>query len=170
MDTALHSDTDEARKLPWKTIGGIAAVLAVLTVSAGVFSYVYTERPDVIKQVKLKLSTLGIASSDPAETKRVAEINKLTIPYEEKQILINKTIFLGATPSMVMLALGAAKEDHRVNDAKTGKEAIVWVYHLPQDTKPTMLKFDGGKLTHAYKGSAIEFDTIPTRYTGTNSE
>ena len=85
------------------------------------------------------------------------EINKLSLTYEEKQILIQKTVFLGATSDMVMLALGAPKERFRAPKTAEFSEGIVFTYHLPNDAQPTLLRFVGNKLTHAYKRSAIDF-------------
>ncbi|MDG1286766.1 MAG: hypothetical protein P8P30_04280 [Rickettsiales bacterium] len=161
---------NKPRTSPWKTIGGVITTLLLLIVCAGIYSYVYNQRPDIYKQVLLKLDRMGFTQSAPEELKRVDDINQLRISYEEKQILINKTIFLNASPRMVMLALGNPKEGHRIKNAKTGKKSIILVYHLPEELRPTMLHFEENKLVKAEKGSTIDFATTPVPYTGTDSE
>lgn len=170
MDTVLQEEKP-ARQIPWKPIGTLLFLLFLGFVGMGIYNYLYLHKPDVLKQISVKLDRLGLAPENPAETQRIYEINKLPISYEEKQILINNTIFLGATPRMVMLALGKPKEGHRAADnSGENKKTLILVYHLPEDLRPTMLRFDEGKLTHAYKGSTIDFDTTPVPYTGINSE
>lgn len=169
MDTALEQEKP-ARQFPWKPLGTLVFVLFLAVGIGGTYNYLNNHNPDALKQITLKLDRLGLTPENPVEIQRVSNINKLSISYEEKQILINKTIFLGATPRMVMLALGQPQEGHRTNDDLESKKTVILVYHLPEELRPTMLKFDEGKLTHAYKGSTIDFDTTPVPYTGTNSE
>ncbi|GEM_PF-3459582 len=168
MEAVLQNDNP--RKLPWKAIGSVVVILAFLIGCVGAYSYIYNQRPDIYQKVLLKLDRLGITQPAPEELVRIDEINKLTISYEEKQILIKKTIFLGASPRMVMLALGQPKEGHRVSSTEADKEKIILVYHLPEELRPTMLHFDNDKLVKAEKGSSIDFSTTPIPYTGTNSE
>lgn len=163
-------EANEPRKLHWKTIASVVTVLFILLGSIGIYTYVYTQRPDIYNQVKLKLSRFGFSEQSPQEVQRVSDINRLSISYEEKQILINRTIFMGATPRMVMLALGKPKEGHRMLDKAANKEVIILVYHLPEELRPTMLRFEENKLVEAKKGSSIDYTSTPVPYTGMNSE
>ena len=160
----------EPRKIPWKMIINTMVIFIVLIGATAAYSYISTERPDIYKNIKLKLDKFGLAPEDPMEIQRVADINKMTISYEEKQILINKTIFMGATTRMVMLALGKPKQGHRGSKTANEKDVVILVYHLPEELRPTMLHFEDNKLTKAYKGSTIDFDSTPAPYTGANSE
>lgn len=160
IDSMANEQNKSKAKSSTKLLGKIASGLFIALViggSAAVYYYVSTHRPDVLEQVKLKLDRLGLGVEDPGEVKRVAEINRLPISYEEKQILINRTIFLGASPRMVMLALGKPKEGHKTRDRLSGQESIILVYHLPKDLRPTMLRFENNKLTEAKKGSSIDY-------------
>jgi len=166
----LPINEKEPPKIPSGPLVVIAFILFLVVGIAGTTHYLYTNQPDMVKHIALKLDRLGLTQPNPTEINRVSEINILPISYEEKQILINKTIFLGATPRMVMLALGKPKEGHRANSEIDNAKTLILVYHLPEDLRPTMLYFEEGKLTQARKGSSIDFDTTPVPYTGTNSE
>jgi hypothetical protein len=164
MEMTVNYATDEKKPLEKKASSPLlrkilsGVVLAIIVGgSAAAFYYVTTHRPDMIAQVRLKLDRFGLAAESPMEVKRVADINKLPISYEEKQILINRTIFMGASPRMVMLALGQPKQGHKTRDALSGKESIILVYHLPKELRPTMLSFENNKLSEAKKGSSIDY-------------
>lgn len=145
---------------------GILILILMLLASAGVYAYVYTQRPDIIKQVLLKIDNLGIVQTRSVEDiERIDQINALAISYEEKQVLINRTIFMGASPRMVMLAIGEPKSGHKELNKATGAQAVVLVYHLPKELSPTILRFDEGKLTKAEKGSSIDYAKIPVPFT-----
>ena len=145
---------------------GISLLIILLLASAGVYAYVYTQRPDIIKQVLLKVNDFGLVETRTAEDlDRIDQINQLSISYEEKQVLINRTIFMGASPRMVMLAIGKPKSGHKVVNDHTGRESVILVYHLPKELSPTILQFDEGKLSKAEKGSSIDYAEIPVPFT-----
>lgn len=162
--TTEHDDHDEKPGFAWKSLGKAFIIIALLAACAGAYSYVYNQRPDLYKQIRVKLDRFGLVQPDPLELQRISDINKLSISYEEKQILINRTIFMGATPQMVLLALGKPKEGRRIAGDRKGQESVILVYHLPEELRPTMLRFDDGKLTQAYKGSSIDFEATPASY------
>ncbi len=167
MDTISYTVIEE--KSPWTMIAVSLAVIFVIIISIGTIYFIYQKEPEVVQEILFKMDRFGLIEKSPEEIQRVYDINQLSISFEEKQILINKTIFLGATPRMVLLALGEPKKGYKTN-GEMGNESIKLEYHLPKDSRPTVLVFDEGKLSHAYKGSTIEFDTTPIPYTGTNSE
>lgn len=169
MELVLEDDK-EPRKIPWKIISALAVILFIAVGAAFAYNYAYVQHPEVYKKIKIKLDKLGLIQQSPEEIQRVAEINKMTISYEEKQILINKTIFMGATPRMVMLALGQPKQGHKGDKTNEGKDIITLTYHMPGEFKPTQLYFENNKLTKAYKISNIDIDRTSAPYTGTNSE
>ena len=167
MDAILQQK--QTRAFPWRNLS-IALVMAVIIGSGAIYGYVYTQRPDLWKQLLIKVD---VNHYDAAEVDRIDNINRLPISYEEKQVLINRTIFMGASPQMVMLALGQPKEGHKIVPTNSGgsvKESIILIYHLQGEARPTVLRFDDNKLTEAKKGSSIDYAKTPVPYTGINSE
>ncbi len=116
-------------------------IMVVLT------SYLIVKKTDPHLFLKLQV-TFGILGNDEdimAEAKRMESINILPISDEKKEILNNRTIFMGATMPMVRLALGKPMQE---NVSKDGK-ITYWDYHLDEDIKATRLKFVDNKLVEA---------------------
>ena len=80
-----------------------------------------------------------------AEAKRIENINILPISNEKKDILTNRTVFLGATTAMVRLALGTPIQKRTSQDNKKA----YWDYHFDEDIQVTRLKFVDNKLVEA---------------------
>ena len=144
--------------IPWKKLIPVSFIAFILIGSLGIFYYVYKYEPQLFSVFSDDFKKAGFIEDSPAEIARRNKINQLPIEYEKKQILINKSVFLGATPKMVMLALGQPRSGH-----KSGSEVIL-VYHLPNESRPTALKFQDSKLVDAYKSSSIEFTNMPEPY------
>jgi hypothetical protein len=138
-------------------MGRFALYLAILVGCFAVFFTLHIYRPQFMKELILVIDLFGMTDLGRSEQERLAAINRLPITYEEKQVLINRTIFLGATSQMVSLALGTPSE-HR--EQATG---TIYVYYLPDDPRPTILKFSRDKLVQAYKGSALDLAGNPPR-------
>lgn len=121
------------------------------------YMYIDNYQPEAMDKFLLKVDVLGVTDLARKEQGRLAQIRNLTIHYEEKQVLINHTVFMGATPEMVRLALD---EPQKTVDKDIFK---YYVYYLPNDNRPTVLVFKKEdsdsiyKLVKAYKGSAIDF-------------
>lgn len=92
-------------------------------------------------------TTFGIWSTDhlKAEAKRMESIDILPISNEKKNILNNRTIFLGATKVMVRLALGEPLQQRLSSDGSV----TYWDYHLNEDIQATRLKFEDNRLVAA---------------------
>jgi hypothetical protein len=118
--------------------------------------YLQFYKPDLFKRLILSVDIVGITEIGKAEKSRLSTINTLPITYEEKQVLVNHTVFLGATPEMVMLSLGNPREQRRYRGGD------VLVYYDQDDPRPTLLQFERGKLTRASKGSALDLSTPET--------
>lgn len=145
-------DTDK-RKLFLLT-GKITVYSCLMAATFAVILYMQFYKPTLVKELIISVDTFGVTTIGQIEKARQFEINHLPITYEEKQVLLNRTVFLGATPRMVALALGEPKERKKYRAAKgTG---TAYVYYLPDDPRPTILRFEGEKLVHAYKGSALD--------------
>ena len=118
--------------------------------------YLESYQPEVMTKILIQVDVFGFTRVAQAEQERVAKINELTIPYEDKQVLINRTVFMGATQDMVRLALGKPwKTDDRMWEAKKIM-LTYYVYYLPDDKRPTILIFQQDQLIKAYKGSALD--------------
>lgn len=131
--------------------GKIIVYLGLMVSIFAFFLYLQIYRPSFVKELILAIDVFGVTEVGTAEQQRLDAINKLSITYEEKQVLINKTVFLGASPQMVALALGQPSEQ------KQAPAENIYIYYLPDDPRPTILKFSRDKLVQAYKGSALDF-------------
>lgn len=123
-------------------------------------SVIYVDRlqPAAMDSLLMKIDTFGITSVGAKEKLRVAQIKSLTITYEQKQVLIGRTIFMGADTTMVFLALGNPRSASATpGDASSHKPKIdKWVYYFSGDKRPTVLEFENSILTSAYKGSVLD--------------
>ncbi len=131
-------------------------IVAIMT-TAGL-TYVDRTNPDAIKELLLHIDVLGITPEGSKERARIEQINALPIPFEQRKILMERTIFMGASPEMVSLALGAPQEQQNGSRASMGTTISQqrWIYFLKDEQRPTVLEFENGVLISAYKGSALE--------------
>lgn len=121
-----------------------------------VLFYLQTYRPETMAEFLVKVDVFGFTDIARQEQERLGKIRDLTIPYEEKQVLINRTVFIGATYDMVKLALGQPKKILQRAAEGSSVALIYYVYYLPGDKRPTILVFQQDKLTNAYKGSVLD--------------
>ncbi len=126
--------------------------LGLMVATFACILYLQFYNPDLLRRLILSIDVVGMTAIGQAEQNRQATINTLPITYEEKQVLINHTVFMGATSQMVALALGAPSER---KPSDTGKGNL-YIYYQPEDPRPTILSFEQDRLVHAYKGSALD--------------
>ncbi len=122
----------------------------------GVLFYMENYQPELMTNLLLQVDVFGFTKVAAQEQERLGKIKDLDIPYEEKQVLVNRTVFMGATRDMVKLALGEPK---KVVEKMWEEKKVVltyYVYYLPNDNRPTILVFQEDKLINAYKGSALD--------------
>ena len=131
--------------------GKFTVYFSLMAATFAVILYMQFYKPNVIRELILSVDTLGLTSIGQQEQTRQYEINRLPkLTYEEKQVLLNRTVFLGATTRMAQLALGPPKEQKR------GRREVIFIYYMPEDSRPTILRFENDRLVHAYKGSALD--------------
>jgi hypothetical protein len=83
------------------------------------------------------------------EKQRRDNINLLPISNEKKNFLIDHRIFVGASETMVQLALGNPLDKMPdTSEASSAKER--WIYHFEEDINPTALEFQEGTLKTAF--------------------
>ncbi len=118
--------------------------------------YLENYQPEMWNRMLLEVDVFGFSRAAQEEEARLDKIKNLTIPYEEKQVLIDKKVFMGATTEMVKLALD--KPYKIVERPWEGKNITLtyYIYYLKTDTRPTVLVFEEDKLVYAYKGSALD--------------
>lgn len=129
-----------------------------------VLFYMEDYQPEIMNDVLIKVDVLGLTNVAKEEQDRIYAINSLGIDvtHPEKQALINHTIFMGATPAMVGLALGGPK----IQKWNTLKTKLYYIYYLPNDNRPTVLVFKQDtagptfKLYNAYKSSALDIANL----------
>ncbi len=148
------------RKKLFLLTGKITVYFSLMAATFAVMLYIQFYKPTLVKELILSIDTFGVTSIGQEEISRQAAIRQLPkLTYEERQVLINRTVFLGATPNMVMLALGAPKERKAYHSPKGN--GTIYIYYLPDDPRPTILRFEDEKLVHAYKGSALDLAKSP---------
>ncbi len=98
------------------------------------------------------------------EKVRLDRIRILPISNEKKQILMQHTIFLGASTNMTELALGKPIKTYAYADHTPRVDR--WVYYFADDSRPTILEFQDNKLSSAYKVSAHTLDLPPANAAG----
>lgn len=140
-----------------RQIKHVIGYMLVTIIVAGGALYLNSAHPEMVKALLLKVDTLGITSVGAKEQKRVARIKSLPIPYEKKQVLIDRTVFMGASNLMVYLALGEPKSTSKAAKVETQPAKVErWVYHFTADKRPTVLEFEDGVLVSAYKASKVD--------------
>lgn len=129
----------------------------ILIVTAAMMGfYVSVYQPELVNKLLINLDVFGLTRVAKQEHERIEKIRALTIPYEEKQVLMNRTVFMQASPEMVKLALGEPKRTFEKPWPERGTMLNYFVYYVADDKRPTILVFENGKLIHAYKGSALD--------------
>ncbi len=118
-----------------------------------VLFYLQNYQPELLKNIIVTVDVLDISPTAKIEHQRLSAINQLTIPYEQKQVLINGTVFIGCSGDMVKLALGEPQKT--IPDPPSGR--VYFIYYLIGDKRPTVLVLGkDGLLENAYKGSALD--------------
>jgi hypothetical protein len=137
------------RTLPFLILGFACYLLIV---------YLDNYQPQMMTDILIQVDVFGVTRVGEMEKERLLTIKNLTIPYEEKEVLVNRTVFMGATTEMVHLALGAPKKEVTRPWPQQKTMLLYWVYYLPNDHRPTVLVFNDHKLIYAYKDSALEWN------------
>ena len=112
--------------------------------------------PDVYYNITLSMDVFGITQDADLEKKRINKITLLPISDEKKEFLIGHSIFMGATPNMVKLALGEPRKEQNTTTQDGTQPVLVYIYHFPQDSRPTLLMFEQEKLVAAQKSSVTD--------------
>lgn len=129
-------------------------VLAILVY--GVLFYIENYQPELMTNLLIQVDVFGFTKVAAQEQDRLSKIKGLDITYDEKQVLVNRTVFMGATHDMVKLALGEPKKVVEKMWEEKKVRLTYYVYYLPNDNRPTILVFQEDKLINAYKGSALD--------------
>lgn len=135
----------------------LGVFIGIIVIGSGIFFWVAQAFPDKMKDLLISVDRFGITDVGAAEQQRVRSINRLrTITFEERQVLIQRTVFLGATREMVYLALGDPVCVLQVPASRQQPAAEAWVYYIEGDRKPTQLLFQNNELMNAGKTSALD--------------
>lgn len=148
------------RALPYYVLFILCAFLLIF--------YLENYQPQTMMSVLMEVDVFGWSKTVQLEQQRLLKIDSLTIvdngknvplPYEEKQALIHRTVFIGASTDMVRLALGepmkTAETELFSADGRKISQTL-YVYYLPNDKRPTFFVFKEDKLADAYKGSVLD--------------
>lgn len=129
-------------------------LILIVLLASGALAFLKIQRPDMFYSlmISFNISPPGIDSA--AEQDRLDHIRLLPLSDEKKQFLIQHTIFMGASESMVELALGKPKQAYFGAPTAGGGTVHKWLYYFPGDSKPTLLVFENAVFNSAYRVSA----------------
>ena len=126
------------------------AIIASLLISIAGFVYaVQALSPSLYLKLIVTCDVFGLNKQAKLEKQRLDNINLLPISNEKKNFLIDHRIFVGASETMVELALGNPL-DRMQEDTNPEAEKERWIYHFADDINPTALEFQQGTLTTAF--------------------
>lgn len=134
----------------------ITALLVATLVTIGLGVWFAQTYPKKLHDILITVDQFGFTEVGANEQSRIRTINRLAITYEEKQVLIKRTVFFGANLEMVELALGQPVCTQKVAARNEQPQTEYWVYFIEGDTKPTRLAFQSGELVAAAKSSALD--------------
>lgn len=147
-----------ARAVMWAQL---ITYISIALVTAGGLSYVNQTNPEALTDLMVHVDVFGITPQASQEKERQYQIRMLTIPYEKKKVLLERTVFLGATRQMVVLALGEPKEAQKITEHEKRPDGKIinerWVYYFKDDPRPTVLEFEKDSLASAFKGSNLDY-------------
>jgi hypothetical protein len=124
----------------------------------GILAIIQQYQPELMNRLLLTVDVFGISQTARDEQFRESAINHLPVTFEEKQVLLKHTVFLGASTEMVRLALGSDPKKVYQRVIPEQKTTLTYyIYYLPNDQRPTVLIFVNDKLEKAEKGSAIDW-------------
>ena len=130
-------------------------LLLLLCIAGGVGYYLYTD-PKYAMQFKVLMSKVGLSQTGKEEQDRLEKIDALDIPFEQRESLKSRNIFIGATKTMVKLAFGEAKYPPKYTE--DNKE--VWIYYFSDYDRPLFLFFEANILAGAKKGSNADLAEV----------
>lgn len=132
-------------------------IILLVTIVMTVF-YAYVYQPELVNKLLINADVFGFSKVAKQEHNRIEKIRALAIPYEEKQVLMNRTVFMQASQDMVKLALGEPRKIVERLWEERKVMLVYYVYYLGDDKRPTILVFQDDKLINAYKGSAQDIN------------
>lgn len=146
----------KARGASASSITQIILFMIAVFLSFGSAYWFATTYPDKMREILIVVDRFGITEVGSVEQNRIRAINTLPgVTYEERQVLIDRTVFLSASSDMVTLALGNPMCKKIVPVSKDYPETHYWIYFIEGDGKPTRLAFQEGKLVAADKQTAL---------------
>lgn len=137
-------------------IRSLVVLGVVVLIGIGGAYFIVSQFPNAMRNVLIAVDRFGLTDVGETEQVRVRKIMRLPITYEEKQVLVNRTVFFGAAPEMVELALGTPVCQAHAAATDDQPTTLLWVYFMEADHKPTILSFQSEKLVAAYKGSLLD--------------
>lgn len=132
----------------------IVILLLCLTIAAAGIFLIKERHPEIYYSINIYTGFMENKETRIKEKRRIDSIQLLPISLEKKNILISRTIFMGATTNMVELALGKPLNSNQVNvKHKDGSSTLLdnWIYHFPNDTRSTLLQFENNQLVSAQR-------------------
>jgi hypothetical protein len=156
MEISMEDDFDDIEPRPKRRLRlKLTPILGSLTPFILIFLtifYITTFQKDAVEGFLKKYDFIGLSEIGQNEKQRLYQINNLPIPFEQRQALVNGTVFLGASKQMVGLALGAPYGQPQIMADGTER----WVYFFQDSSRPTYLFFKNDMLANAAKGTTLD--------------
>lgn len=115
-------------------------LVIALAILFGLFFYISNYHKDELNKFYLKFDVWGVTDIGRTELQRLEAIDDLEkeVVHVQREALKNRTVFLGATDKMVILALGKPLKDPKLNSLNQQ----VWIYNFDDYSRPTYLYFE----------------------------
>ena len=128
-------------------IGVIIVFVIAGMIAMAVLKFRY---PDVFFKLAVAVDVFNVKGDSRAERARIDKIALLPISNEKQELLINKTIFMGASPRMVQLALGEPRGTSEGLNIQN-KQELRWQFHFAGESEPVVMVFIDHKLSGAQR-------------------
>lgn len=144
---AIEEEKSSSLSAIHNIIGVIIVLLIAGIIAMAVLKYRY---PDMFFKLAVTVDVFNVQGDSRAERARIDKIALLPISNEKQELLINKTIFMGASLRMVELALGKPRGTNQGLNAEN-KQEIRWQYHFSGESEPVVMVFIDDKLSGAQR-------------------
>jgi len=142
---------EEEKPSSFAAVRNFIGVLIVLAIAALIAITVLKYRhPDIFFKLAVTVDIFNIKGDSKVERMRIDNITLLPISREKQELLINKTIFMGASTKMVELALGKPRNESEGYNNNNVIEKR-WQYHFAGDAEPVIMVFIDNRLTGAQR-------------------
>jgi|GEM_PF-978442 len=105
-----------------------------------VFFYLGNYQPQLLDKIIMNVDIFNITELSKKEHNRIDKIKRLNnIGILEKQVLMSRTVFIGATAEMIEYALG---QPDKIQIDKESSQVVYYIYFLADERRPTFFQLE----------------------------